>query len=234
MRRPTVSEVMSSEVVSVDPQTSFAAIVEILARNGFRAVPVVAADGTLCGVVSEADLMATVARPDAAAGAPWWRPRHIRRGLIAAKAGATTAAELMSTEVETVTPRTTIAAAARRMAEGRLSWMPVVDRSGRVVGVLSRRDVLAGFLRDDEAIRAEVVDDVLAGTLLIDPARVAVEVHAGVVTLDGELDTYDDTQLAVQFVEQVAGVVAVESRLRHRVDERVDERVAEARPASFY
>jgi CBS domain-containing protein len=220
MRRPTVSEVMSTEVVSVDPQTPFATIVEILARHGFRAVPVLAADGTLCGVVSEADLMATVARPDAAAAAPWWRPRHIRRGLIATKGDATTAGELMSTEVETVTPRTTIAAAARRMAEGRLSWMPVVDRLG-VVGVLSRRDVLAGFLRDDQAIRAEVVDDVLADTLLVDPARVDVEVHDGVVTLGGELDTHADTQLAVQFTEQIAGVVAVENRLRHRLDERV-------------
>jgi CBS domain-containing protein len=229
MRRPTVSEVMSTEVVSVDPQTHFATIVELIARHGFRAVPVLDADGTLCGVVSEADLMATVARPDAAAAAPWWRPRHIRRGLIAPKEGATTAGDLMTTEVETVTPRTTIAAAARRMAEGRLSWMPVVDKTG-LVGVLSRRDVLAGFLRDDQAIRAEVVDDVLADMLLLDPARVTVEVHDGVVTLDGELDTHGDTQLTVQFIEQIAGVVAVESRLRHVVDERVTD----ARPAPFY
>ena len=221
MRRPVVSEAMSTAVVSVDPQTPFAEIAEIMFRHGFRAVPVLAGDGRLCGVVSEADLMATAARPDPLEPARWWRPRHIRHGRVEPKAGVTMAGGLMSTDVETVSPRTTIAAAARKMAEHRLSWLPVVDAAGKVVGVLSRRDVLSVFLRADEAIRAEVIDDVLARMLLVDPARVAVEVHDGVVTLDGELDTRAEKELAEQFAEQVTGVVAVVNRLRHRVDEIV-------------
>ena len=229
MRRPVVSDVMSSEVVSVDPQTPFADIAEILFRRGFRAVPVLADDGRLCGVVSEADLMATAARPAPAEPARWWRPRHIRHGKVASKAGVTIAGGLMSTDVEAVAPRTTVAAAARTMAEHKLSWMPVVDEAGTVVGVLSRRDVLSMFLRDDQAIRAEVVDDVLATMLLVDPARVAVEVHDGVVTFDGELDTRAETELAEQFTEQVTGVVAVVNRLRYRVDERL----ADPGPSNF-
>jgi osmotically-inducible protein OsmY len=61
--------------------------------------------------------------------------------------------------------------------------------------------------------------------LSVDPARVAVEVSGGVVTLDGELDTHADTELAVRLVERVEGVVTVVDRLRYRLDERLADAV---------
>jgi CBS-domain-containing membrane protein len=221
MRHTTVADVMSTNVISARPQDSFAHLITLLRVAAIRAVPVVDDDGTLLGVVSEADLMAAVARPDGYEARRWWRPRHIRRQRPESKAGATTAAELMTTGVETVTPATRVSAAARTMLGQHLSWMPVCDEDRRVVGVLGRSDVLTVFARDDASIRAEIVDDVLRWILLADPDRVLVEVDGGVVTLTGELDTRMDAHVAVRLIERVEGVVAVVDHLSFRTDERV-------------
>ena len=221
MRHTTVADVMSTNVISARPQDSFAHLTTLLRGAAIRAVPVVDDDGTLLGVVSEADLMAAVARPDGYEARRWWRPRHIRHQAPESKAGATTAAELMTTGVETVTPATRVSAAARAMLGQHLSWMPVCDEDRRVVGVLGRSDVLTVFVRDDASIRAEIVDDVLRFILLADPTRVLVEVDGGVVTLTGELDTRLDAQVAVRLIERIEGVVAVVDHLRFRTDERV-------------
>ena len=221
MRHTTVADVMSTNVISARPQDSFAHLTTLLRGAAIRAVPVVDDDCTLLGVVSEADLMAAVARPEGYEARRWWRPRHIRRQAPESKAGATTAAELMTTDVETAAPATRVSAAARAMLRQHLSWMPVCDEDRRVVGVLGRSDVLTVFVRDDASIRAEIVDDVLRCVLLTDPGRVLVEVDGGVVTLTGELDTRRDARVAVRLIERVEGVVAVVDHLRYRTDERV-------------
>jgi CBS domain-containing protein len=222
MRHTTVADVMSTNVISARPQDSFAHLTTLLRGAAIRAVPVVDDDdGTLLGVVSEADLMAAVARPDGYEARRWWRPRHIRHQAPESKAGATTAAELMTTDVETVTPAARVSAAARTMLRQHLSWMPVCDEDRRVVGVLGRSDVLTIFARDDASIRTEIVDDVLRFILLADPTRILVEVDGGVVTLTGELDTRLDAQVAVRLIERIEGVVAVVDHLRFRTDERV-------------
>jgi len=119
----------------------------------------------------------------------------------------------MTAAAVTVTPGTTLASAARTMRERGLSWLPVVDSDGRMAGVLGRSDLLSVFMRDDAAIRAEIVDGVLLETMLIDPARVHVDVTDGVVTMTGRLDTHRDAELAVRFVESVEGVVDIVDRL---------------------
>ncbi len=220
-RRTTVSDVMTSGVLSVGPAAHFTEIAAVLFTGAVRAVPVLDGDGRLLGVVSEADLLVTVEREEPADGRHRWRPRHTQRPGPVAKAGARTARELMSAPAVTVAPDTTLARAARTMRERGLSWLPVVDTDGRVAGVLGRSDLLSVFMRDDAAIRAEVVEGVLLQTMLIDPVRVAVGVEDGVVTLTGELDTHMDAELAVRFVERVEGVVDVVDRLSWRVDDRV-------------
>lgn len=197
MRHTAVSDVMSTKVISASPQDSCAQLATMLHD-------------------------AAVVRPDGDPTQRWWRPRHIHRHGPTAKADATTAAELMTTTVKTVTPSTRAAAAGRTMMEHHLGWMPVCNEARRVVGVLSRSDVLAIFSRDDASIRAEVVNDVLR-PMLVDPAAVRVEVDGGVLTLDGELQTRGDAQMAVDLTGEVEGVVAVVDRLRFRTDERVTD-----------
>ncbi len=227
MRRSTVADVMSTPAVAVTPGTSFASVAELLYTAAVRAVPVLDADGRLLGVVSEADLLVTAESGDPQGSRHWWRPRHVRRPGPTAKEGAATAADLMTTSVVTIGPDAGVAAAARTLREHGVSWMPVVDGDGRVVGILGRSDLLAVFLRDDTAIRDEVVTEVFDRLLRIDPAQVAVTVTDGVVTLAGELETRADTRTALRLVERLEGVVGVHDRLSYRVDERwADSRVA--------
>jgi CBS-domain-containing membrane protein len=220
MRRSTVADVMTTDVRWVPPDATFAEVADVFARADVRAVPVLDTDRSLLGVVSEADLLVTLERAGTEARRQWWRPRHVRRGPSTAKAGAATAAALMTARVRTAAPGDSVAAAARTMREHGVSWLPVVE-DGRVVGVLGRSDLLAVFHRDDAAIRAEVVDEVLGRALLVEPARITVNVADGVVTLTGELDTRAETELAARLVERVEGVVSVVDLLRYRVDERL-------------
>ncbi|MHA6794259.1 CBS domain-containing protein [Pseudonocardia bannensis] len=224
LRRTRVREVMTTAVVSVAPETGFDEVARVLVANAVRAVPVLDPDGRLLGVVSEADLMDTTQEDDPARRTvrdrrPWHRrPHHAAR--------PTTARELMTTPVIGVGPEAGVAEAARVMHERGLGWLAVVEPEtsggpgGRLVGVLGRSDLLKAFLRDDAELRAEVVDQVLGRMLLVDPARVDVQVSGGVVTLTGLLPTRADTRLAVSFVERLEGVVAVVDRLAYQVDER--------------
>jgi CBS domain-containing protein len=222
MRRTTVRDVMTTNVLSVGPDAPFRLIATTLFAGAVRAVPVLDADGLLLGVISEADLLVSAEHLDPVPDHPWWRhrPRHIGRPGPEVKAGGSTARELMSAPAVTVAPTATVAAAARAMREQRLSWLPVTDAEGRVLGVLGRSDLLAVFLRDDAAIRSEVVDGVLVGMLLVDPMRVSVGVVDGVVTVAGQLDTRTDAELAVRFIERLEGVVGVVDRLSYAVDAR--------------
>lgn len=224
MQRSTVADVMTADVRWVPPDATFVEVADVLAEAAVRAVPVLDGDRRLLGVVSEADLLVTLERAGDAPPRRWWRPRHVHRGPSAAKAEAATAAALMNAPGHTVGPDAPVAAAARAMREHRLSWLPVVE-DDRVVGVLGRSDLLSVFHRGDAVIRAEVVGEVLGRMLLVDPARVVVEVTDGVVTLNGELDTHADTVLAVRLVERVEGVVTVVDLLRYRLDERLADAV---------
>ena len=86
--------------------------------------------------------------------------------------------------------------------------------------MLGRSDLLTVFLRPDAEIRSEVVEDVLAATLVVAPGRVAVDVVDGVVTLTGELDTHGDAEVAVEMARRVEGVVDVVDELTWQVPDR--------------
>jgi CBS domain-containing protein len=212
---------MTTTVVSVAPSTPVPDVAATLYTAAVRALPVLD-DGVLLGVISEADLLAGIAATEQATEQPerrWWRPRHIHRGVPVPRPGARTAGELMSAIPVTIGPDATVAAAARLMREQGVSWLPVLE-AGRLVGVLGRSDLLTVFLRPDAEIRSEVVEDVLAATLVVAPGRVAVDVVDGVVTLTGELDTHGDAEVAVEMARRVEGVVDVVDELTWQVPDR--------------
>jgi CBS domain-containing protein len=219
-QRTTVADVMTTAVVAVPPSAPVPEVASTLSEAAVRAVPVVADQGDLLGVISEADLMSTIAATEPAEHR-WWRPRHVHRGVPVARPGARTAGELMSAVLVTIDPDATVAAAARLMREQGVNWLPVVADS-RLVGVLGRSDLLAVFLRSDAAIRTEIVEDVLVGALATDPSRVAVDVVDGVVTLTGELDTRTDAEVAVALTSRTDGVVDVVDGLSWQVQDRPD------------
>ncbi|MHC3469835.1 CBS domain-containing protein [Streptomyces sp. 7R007] len=204
-----VRHVMKRSVITVCGDTPYLDVARMLARRQIGAVPVVDGDGRVLGVVAESDLLARAA--DLASDE---RPGTFEKlfGRRHADDGAGTAATLMTTPALTVHPWTHVLDAARTAARSRIRQIFVTDHKGRLVGVVSRSELLHALVREDEAIRAEVVDRVLTGELGIDPARVGVEVHNGAVTLSGTLEAGLVPRLT-EAVADIADVVDVVDRL---------------------
>jgi len=218
MKHRKVGNVMTSDVIRVEEATSFKQVASLLAQHRISGVPVVDDDEKVVGVISESDLMARQARDAGTA------PR--RRLLLtpasrrtAVKTEALTARQLMSTPPVTVHADDSIAFSARAMAEHRVERLPVLDEDGRLVGIVTRRDVLQVFLRPDADIREEVIQEVVVGTLWLTPSAVDVRVQDGVVTLEGTLERASEISIAGNATARIDGVVAVDNRLTGRLDD---------------
>lgn len=211
---PTVKDVMTVRVVSVTKDASFRAMAAALHEYRVSAFPVLADDGKVIGVVSEADMLAKEALSSEPEGMP---------GMIAGlfrhqeheKARGTTAGEVMTSPAITVTPDDTLEGAARLMYTRKVKRLPVVDANGHLVGIVGRSDLLSVFDRSDEDIRTEILDQVIRHDLRTDPAVFTVEVKDGVVTLGGGTETEEFGHDIVHRVRHVEGVVAVRDRLHY-------------------
>jgi CBS-domain-containing membrane protein len=209
MRRWTVADVMTRDVASVAPDASYREIVDLLIDCEVRAVPVVDADGRVVGIVSEADLLRDVEVVG----------QHATLATGQATADAAVAAALMTAPAVTATRETSVVAAARRLEAKRIKRMPVVDGEGRLVGIVSRRDLLRMHTRSDSEIRTDVVDNVLRRSLHLDPLTVQVDVVNGVVTLSGRVESNSVARLVVRLTAEVAGVADVVDRISWRYDD---------------
>jgi len=181
---------MASPVVTVAPEAALKEVASLLVERRINAVPVVDAGDRLIGIVSEADLLSLETGPVAAAGGA---PPH-------------SAGEVMRQSVYTVTGDTDATAAARLMLRHRLKSVPVVD-GDRVVGMVTRRDLLRLLARSDEDIRADLERRVAQELEALRQA--VVEVRDGVVTVDADGPC---RQLVEQLARAVPGVVEVRSR----------------------
>lgn len=211
-----VADVMTVGAISVQRDTPFRQIVDIMELHNINAVPVVDAADHVIGLVSSADLMSKIEYAGNHGRALFERQR-VRAARV--KSTGTAAGDLMTTPVVTVSARTSLVAAAKVMDEGRLKRLPVVDQDGRLVGMVTRRDLLKVFLRPDKQIRAEIVDEVLDGIAGVEPTQVTVDVGDGVVTLLGEVDRRSLLPVVRRLVERVDGVVDVVSHLTFAVDD---------------
>jgi CBS-domain-containing membrane protein len=200
-----VSDVMTQAVVSVDRDTPFKEIVRILQQHRISAVPVVASDGTVAGVVSEADLLPKEEFRDSDPS----RLAQLRRLDDLVKAGSVEAAQLMSTPAVTVEAGDTLSRAARVMARTRVKRLPVIGPDGRLCGIVSRGDLLKVFLRDDEDIAEEVRREIVAYLFPGEPPPVRVAVTEGAVTLSGRVSDTSRVPVAARLVRSVEGVVDV-------------------------
>ncbi|MFB7493283.1 CBS domain-containing protein [Streptomyces sp. NPDC056161] len=211
-RRYAVSDVMTRKVVALGAKASFKDIVRTLREWQVTALPVLDGDQRVVGVVSEADLLAKEETRDAD-GDRDPGTSAADRADPAAKAGAVTADQLMSTPAITVTGDATLACAARAMAHHRVKRLPVVDGAGRLTGIVSRSDLLKVFLRSDEEIAEDVRRNVVE-RLFVPPAEpLRIEVHDGVVTLTGRVRDSTLVPVMARLVRSVEGVVDVDCAL---------------------
>lgn len=205
-----VKDVMTSRVIWMEQDTPFAAIAAAFEQYRVSAFPVLDQAGQVIGVVSETDLLAKLAL----AGGEEHMPGMIG-GILhhqqMEKARGTTAGDLMTAPPITISPHDTVEDAARLMYLRRVKHLPVVDADNRLVGIISRADVLSVFSRTDEDIREEVMADVQLSASPADEIRVSV--RDGVVTLSGTAETSELVHEITRRVQHIEGVVAVRDRL---------------------
>jgi CBS domain-containing protein len=212
-----VKDLMTTQVVTVGPATPFKEIVACLAEHRVSALPVVDDDGLVLGVVSEADLLLKEEFPDPDQDIQlfWTRRRRQER----AKAAGSTARDLMTVAVVSISPEATVPEAARRMHTAKVKRLPVVGERGRLLGIVSRADLLKVFNRPDHDIRREIIDEVIVGEFSMDPSRFFITVHDGLVVLEGRVERLSLLPWVVRAVRGVEGVVRVENRLAYDVDD---------------
>ena len=199
-----VRVVMTKLVVVAPIEAGYTELVRLMHDYRVSALPIVGDDGAIVGVVSEADLL----RKGDPELLEWHLIEGPHRRAERRKAAARTARDLMTSPAVVISPSASTSEAAHLMRTRGLKHLPVVDDHGRVLGVVSRVDLLSVFLRGDEAVREDVLDLVrIAGA---DACAVDVEVLDGVVRLEGSIALRSERDRLVEGARTVDGVVDVE------------------------
>jgi CBS domain-containing protein len=208
--KAVVRDVMSTHPISVRKTAPFKEIAARLHEYRVSAFPVLEYDGTVIGVVSEADMLAKEALDVEHHGLRELIAGIVRRRAFR-KAAGVTAGDLMTSPAVTVGADDTVERAARLMYTHGLKRLPVVDADGRLTGIVSRTDVLAIFDRPDEEIRVEITGQVIPR--LSEPSFYSVRVKDGIVILEGTPETMSIGRKVLYQVRHVQGVVAVRDHL---------------------
>jgi CBS domain-containing protein len=211
----TVRDVMTRRVIAVRRNADFKEIVTVLRRFRVSACPVIDDAGRVLGVVSEADLLYKEADASLPAGMIRLRWKLGEES----KATAVTAGNLMTSPAVTIGPDVSVVDAARVMQNRELKRLPVVDEGGRLVGIVSRADLLSVYERPDADIWDEVTKSFIGEEFGLDPAEFDVGVSSGIVTICGMVDRRETALNLVARVRHGEGVVAVRDRLSCRETE---------------
>lgn len=206
-----VKDVMNKDVVVVSPRMPLKEVARVLVNRHFSGVPVVDDDGKVLGVVSEGDILAKERAPG---GATSIFRRALEIETSSAKHDARDAGEAMTAPAVTIGPLRSVAEAAALMLDRRVNRLPVVDADGKLLGIVTRADLVRAFVRDDSEIEREIREDVLLRAMWESPGRFRVRVRGGEVTLAGKVNDADSVGILVRFVERVPGVVNIRSRIR--------------------
>ena len=203
-----VRDVMTTEVVTVGRITPFKEIAELLVKHRISGVPVLELGRRVTGVVTEGDLI--TARDKRAGSRRYWTGM-LRYDTDRARYLRLTAQQLMTSPAVTTHPDASIAAAARTMSLQHVKRLPVTDPDGKLVGLVSRRDLLNVFCVPDAEI-ARQMRELLAEALPGDSAAIKAAAHGGIVTLTGQTDNAavrDSVARAIELAWDIDGVVDI-------------------------
>lgn len=207
----TVKDVMSTHVIAVREFASFKEIATRLREQRVSAFPVIDLDNKVIGVVSEADLLPK----EALEGTVPSVLHSLGRSREQSRINAVTAADLMTRPPVTIGPDEPVTRAARLMYSRRVKRLPVTNEDGRLIGIVTRSDVLSVYSRPDAEIQREITQDLILGTRLCDPDKFAVAVKDGIVTIQGTPETAVIGRDIIHSTRHVEGVVAVRDRLSY-------------------
>jgi CBS domain-containing protein len=191
-----VVDLMTTEVIAVSRETGLRDAARLMFRNRVSGLPIVDDAGALVGIITEADFLRLEVE------------RH-----EGTRDNGDTVGDVMSRGVVTVSPNVEIYEAAKIMAVQEIKRLPVVDEDNRLLGVISRSDIVSIFTRPDDVIEDEIREDLIRRVLFIDPDGVQVEVTNGVVTLSGQVATRSEARMLEELTNRLDGVLGVESKL---------------------
>lgn len=206
-----VAEIMTTKVLTVSPSTPLKDAAELMLEHRISGLPVVSTNGQVLGVVSETDILFKE------------RLRDVRRSLFsyrnaggedaALKLGARTVGAAMTMPSVTIEADRPVAEAATLMLERGVNRLPVTDTEGRLVGLVSRSDLVRAFIRTDQEIARELREETILNDLWLDPDRFEVTVERGEVFIKGEVEAQHDAELLRRWAAQVPGVVTVDAEI---------------------
>lgn len=189
-----VREVMSTPAVTVSDTATVKAAIALLEQHDISAMPVIDSGGHLTGMVTEADVIREMVVPDQ-------RVHEIPIRLTAAPIHAVVA-DIMGRDPVTVSGDTDLAVATELMARAAIKSLPVID-GDRIVGVVSRRDVIRVLARPDGQIESDIGD-------LFQQTGRSWQVHVtdGVAVVDGPWSE-PEHDLAAALANAVPGIIGV-------------------------
>lgn len=206
---PLVADAMSSPVLTVDPEALLGEVARVLVENKVSGLPVVDALGHVLGVITEADLLP---KEEDGLLKPRARFEGARGAKLRAKREAVTARQAMTEGAINVHPACSLRAAARMMDARGLRRLLVVAEDEGLVGILSRRDIVREFTRDDSELHQEIVHR-LHEQMGVAGVRVGVSVKDGIVDLTGGVRTAEDLIRARELAAATRGVLGVRDRI---------------------
>lgn len=191
-----VRDLMTPDPVTVNPETHVKQALSRLARLGITSMPVVDDKQRLCGIVSEADLICDLVTRD---------PRAQERPVVVESLFVPhTVEDVYTRSAASVRVDDDVANAVETMVAISAKSLPVLDEGGRLVGILSRSDIVQALARADDVIAADI-DELLSS---LGRADWLVEVEEGVVDISGPEGT-GERSLAHVVAHTVPGVVQV-------------------------
>ena len=192
-----VVDVMTSDVITVRAGTTITEAARLMFRNRISGLPVCDENDLLVGMITEADFL----RLEVA--------RHNETIMDTVE----TVGQVMTENVTTIAPGVALADAARVMVYEDINRLPVVDSESRMLGIISRLDVVAAFTRPDDVVEDEIREDVLRRIMGVDLDVIDVTVASGIVTLAGMIGTRAEAALLEELVRRLDGVLRVENQL---------------------
>jgi CBS domain-containing protein len=211
-----VEDVMQAQVVTAAPDDTLKRAAGLLTSRRISGLPVCDEDGRVVGVLSEQDILwKEVCVPE--------NEGRFQRALSRAygyhqRCRAMTARDAMSVPAIVIAPNESLVAAARLMILRRVNRLPVVEE-GRLVGIVTRADLVRAFTRSDEEIEHEITEDVLETMLWVDRNSISLVVHDGDVSLSGKVENRTVAELVEGHIRRVPGVVRVQSQLTWELDD---------------
>jgi CBS domain-containing protein len=215
-------EVMSTPVITVRPETSLKEVAEQMTAHRVSGLPVVDHFGAVVGIISESDILAKLeyGRSDGQGHGVLTLLDQLAHAVGPdRKLHARTAGEVMTTAVVTAGPAASVRELIHLMTVHRINRIPIVE-SGRLIGVVTRADILRTLARPDVAVTEDVRWRILHD-LWIDTGGLEISTLEGVVTIAGEVGTRSEADLVRRWAAGTEGVVDVDTRnLRYRLDDR--------------